>query len=160
MKDKLQIEQLVSEGVKEIIIRNGDALPQVEERVKLTETGSIKAPANYVEVIGFDNTKAVVVFSREKMEINFKEHPRHTFGADITGKLLLNPELVAFKIDTKDGIYTPKDLSDFLKRNAHHFISKSDNGTLVSGLRNFNAKVNSIIEQSGDQRGNIRNLFL
>jgi hypothetical protein len=155
-----KIEELVKDGVKEITIRQGTALPPEEERIKLNKSGNIKAPANYFTVMKetIDPLKAMVVFSRSEMEINLLEDPRQKYAGKVKGTLLLNPELLAFGIDSNT-IYSPKELSDFLKRNAHHFINRTENATLVTGLRNFNAKVNSIIEQSGDQRGNIRSLI-
>jgi len=144
-------------GVEELTIRTGAALEQKEERVMLVESGNIKAPANYVEVIGFDKTKAVVSFSREKMEIIFKEHPRHLYGAIISGKLLLNPELLEFGING-DKIYSPKELADFLNMRRHLFTEKSECMKLIAALSIFKAKIETVLENNQDNKGNLKKL--
>ena len=155
---ELKVDTLFKEGVKEVVIREGRALRIVDERQKVVESGNIIAPGNYAEIMLPNPQTALVIFSRSKMEIKYFENPRTKFAAEITGKLLLNPELVNFGINS-DKVYEPKKLSDFLNFNRHHFTKKEDGECLVKGLRSFSATVNTIIENSGDARGNIRSLL-
>lgn len=72
---------------------------------------------------------------------------------NIMGKIIPNPDLVAFGINQQK-MFGIKELMQLLKFNRIHFSDKEVNAKIVTSLMNFKATVEQTIENSSDQRGN------
>jgi len=154
MENKNQIN--VPEGTKELIIREGEAL-DVSHLIpqKVSISGTITAPRMYIEKRKrmHEDIKVHVLFSRENMQIKLICDEKNKIGTEITGKLLLNPELLKFKINTPV-TYTLNELKQFLKMNRSFFVNVDENFKIVSNLEKVKISVQTQIEQEKDTRGN------
>jgi len=143
----------------EVVIRHGVALP-VREPIPLNIVGSITSPSAFYnkrhELI--DKQKAHVTFSKKTREIILNINERDYFCDTITGRLIINPDLVDFSVNTKT-YRTPKDLAQFLKMRKHLFAKKEQNMDVVTALNTMTAKVETDLEQKQDIKGNERKLI-
>ncbi len=152
-------KQILGEGAtKEIIIREGEALP-VKEPLPVSITGQIDAPARWLEKrAGIINPEAAhVLVCREKLAISIIIEEKSEYRDRIDGVLQLSEEMN--KLGINKGIYiTSFEMSDLIKRNRTYFENTQVAMKLVTELRNFKAKVDKEIEASDDKRGNRRML--
>ena len=146
--------KMVEEGIREIIIREGDALT-IREKLKVEVSGNIKAPADFFlnrkELL--DEKKCHVTYSKTDTRIVLTTDENNYYGSRITGSLLLNPELVALGIN-KNKIYTPQELSQLLKMSRFFFADSDNCMTIVENLSKAKASATSQIEKEKDSRGN------
>lgn len=155
-KENKDIQINLSETGNVVEIRQGDAMP-LREPVKVEESGNIKAPGNYSEIVKPDPQLAIVVFNRSSMSITYFENPRNYHAAKVTGTLLMNPELKEFKIN-ENKMYGMKELSQFLNMRKHLFSDREECLALVKGLVSFKGKIETILERNEDLKGNFRSL--
>lgn len=147
-----KVEVKVEGNTTELVIREGKALPLKEPEV-VSIDGNIKAPVNYAKVRPPKKEKASVTFSRSEMRITYEEEPVSFYGATITGKLLMNPKLENFGINS-DKLLTTEQLAKFLKMNRQHFDKVDECDALVKALTTCKVKVQTLIDKDQDQRGN------
>lgn len=174
--EKLQIN--LPEGQNELIIREGkapDLLP-IKAPVKVAIIGTIDAPVEFLKrrfehavnaAFGdvnelhkhFDHTRCHVLVNREDVSITlvFDEHDEYKRGT-VNGTLQLNPKFKEFGINS-DKDWDPNELGQFLKMNRAFFPDKSRNMQLVSELKNFVAKVDTIIEKQREDKGNFKDNY-
>lgn len=152
-KEKIEIN--VAEGVKELIIREGEALP-LKEPTQVKIAGTITAPAEFLSKRTEEVVKpkqSNVVFSYEGMYIVLTVNESDGIPTIITGKLQPNPELKKFGIN-EGKKFTIKDLKQFLKMNRYFFSDQDENIKIIGNLEKFRASVNSQIEQESSNQGN------
>lgn len=152
-----EIKVTVENGVKELVIRQGQALElKPEERV--TIKGTVNAPLCWlmsrIEIIDID--KAHILIDREKKEILLVIDENNANGTCVLGRLEFTDIFKKFNINTGKYI-TPLDLGEFIKMNRTYFESKDIAMSLVTQLKSFKAKVNKEVEQdenrnTGDRR--------
>ncbi len=145
---------------KQLIIRTGAAqklLDEVEpEKVEIS--GTIKAPGDFFEnrKSKHDPLKCHVLFN--KLEGTITLVTDEQYGKKnhvIKGKVIENPELLAFKINQKQNAYwLPKELMDFLYLNRSHFQEQEVHTKIMTSLLTFKAKISHEIEDTTNQRGN------
>lgn len=143
----------------ELIMREG-AAPKVHEPVKVHLTGTIEAPALWIEVRAhrINQETAFVIFSREEMTITLRCDENDPLGTHIEGWLKLSEEFEKFGINT--GNYkTNFELAELIKMNRIYFENRNQAMKLVTELQNFKAKVDKEIEQSNNNRGDRRLLL-
>lgn len=150
--EELQIK--VENGVKELVIRHGEAL-QLKEPVKVAITGNIDALGRYLTKRK-DELKEVNCFieitrDENKMTLIVDEHS--AYSDKITGALEISKEVKMFSLNTGEQ-YTSFELADFIRMNRSYFQKPDEATRLVMALRSFKAKVNQEIESSDDKRGN------
>lgn len=115
---------------------------------------TINAASKYIEVMNtLDKKKALVTFSYENQFLKLETDPTDKFAATITGKLIKNPALDGFGINSQK-TFTATDLVSFLKLNRIYFLDKSTCATLVAKLSNVKAEAQLKINQADDNRGN------
>lgn len=156
-----EINISVENGIKELIIRKGDAVPvHTGADVKI---GSVTIFAIMEFLTKKDINEAMILdsilqysYDKLKMQLVYGATLRHQYT--INAQIILNPDLEAFEIN-KGKKYSTFQLADFIKMNRHLFESKSAAMELVSALKNIKASVNRAIEASKDDRGNRRALI-
>lgn len=156
-----EINISVENGVKELVIREGSAIPVHTGRdvnvgnVTIFAVFEFLSKSDITEKIILDS---VVRFSYDNLMLylNYGVTQKHPYV--IQSKILLNPDLEAFEIN-KGKRYSTFQLADFIKMNRHLFESKSVAMELVSTLKNIKANVNRAIEANKDDRGNKRALI-
>ena len=148
-----------SNDMREIIIREGQALPAKEpEQVHIN--GTIDAPARWAE-----NRKSVIkqiashmIVNRQDMTISLVEDEKNYYGSTINGKMALSDKFKEFGINSGKYI-TNFEMADLFKMNRSFFETKAICMELVSKLKNLKASINKQIEASTNDRGNRRELM-
>ncbi len=140
---------------KELVIRTGEA-KQISYPEKEQYTGTIDAPRTFAEIRTMNPMTAVVLFSKFKRTIKYKEIAGYEFGSEVTGYVQLNHDLEKFQINLTRK-WSPKELAAFLKMNRSFFKDREDCAKLVTQLMNL--KANTILDnnQAYDTRGNLKN---
>ena len=155
-----ELKVTVENGVKELVIREGEALPLRQPELISIE-GTIDAPAEFLNKRGTEEVNdkdSHVVFSYEKMMIRLTVHEGTAWPIVIIGQLKLNPELKKFGINEQKK-FTIKDLKQFLKMNKYFFADQDESIKIISNLEKFRASVNTQIEQEANGRGDKKEHF-
>lgn len=158
IKEEIIKQVANSEGMREIIIRQGEALP-AREPIPVRIDGTIEAPARWAE-----NRKSVIpqlnsfmCINRQEMRITLVEDERNSYFNRITGTMTLSDKFKEFGINSGKYI-TNFEMADLFKMNRSFFETKTICMDLVSKLKNLKASVNKQIEASNNDRGNRREL--
>jgi hypothetical protein len=157
-----EIKITVEEGVKELIIRNGEAskihVPNGIEIGKLT----IDAVREYLSKKGVDPNEiqnSYIWYSNEERFIQLEYAYRIENRDSIHGQLTLHPDLEKFEIN-KAKQYSTHQLAQFIRMNKHFFESKDVALKLINELMNFKAKVDKEIEASDDKKANVKMMLV
>ena len=145
-------------GAREIIIREGHALPAKEpERVNIS--GTIDTPARWAE-----NRKSIIpqlgshmTVDRQNMRIELVEDERSPYSNMLVGTMTLSDKFKEFGINGGKYI-TNFEMANLFKMNRSFFETKAVCMELVSKLKNLKASINKQIEASNNDRGNRREL--
>jgi hypothetical protein len=142
-------------GMIEVIIREGEALPQ-NEPVKINIVGIIDSPARWLEAreeLQKLTDRCHVVVDRDNLSITLSINEISKFGPKITGRMQISEAFRKFHIN--DGhTFTLPELAMLFKMNRSFFETKQQAMSLVALLQNFKGKVNKDLESSNDNRGN------
>lgn len=145
------------EGISEVVIREGTALP-LKEPVKVIISGVISAPLIWIlkRVSIIATLLCNIKFSYENSTITYTEDENNAYGAVITGKLEESKEFKEFGINSSN-YKTPLEMSEFFKMHRSFFENHQAAMSLVTVLKNFKAKVDRQVEQEvnlnkGDKR--------
>lgn len=157
-KNEIKTEELIRDGVKEVIIREGEALKLHEPRT-VDVSGTIGSPAEYLvkrksEINAF---KSHVLFSYAGMYIVFNVNEDSHYQTTIKGKTAINPDLQKFGINNGNKTWTKNELKQFLKMNRAFFKDIDSNMKIVTNLEKFSASVQTQIDDHKDDRGNKKN---
>lgn len=150
-------------GQYEITILEGKTSKPLERKAHFA-TGAITAPYDFFSMKHKHESLSCFLcsYSLEKMSIEFiEDHEEEASGATIEGILLISPTLVRLGL-LNNGSAKPmsgKDLASLLKFNRSLFRDKTECMQLVSTLRDFQAKVNTSLQDSDDQQGNKTLMF-
>lgn len=166
MKDKspkdIAIEKYVADKfpIKDegnvLIIREGDA-PKLLDEVKPNKVslkGTLNAPSEFYNKRKqlHDKNKCHVVYDKNKGMITLNVDEQYD-SYQVSGQIQENPDLAQFKINTTH-LYGIKELMQLLKFNRIHFIDKEANAKIVLSLQNFKGRVEKILTDMSDNRGN------
>lgn len=153
------IEVTVAPGVSELIIREGDA-PKPIDLVKAIIVGDITAVASFLSKreSTLDKNKAIILFDEQTRIICLKENPHNPIAIEVIGKLEVFPELKQFGIN-EERYFGLRELEKFVRMNRIWFSDKEQHMKLCLDLRNFQAKVESMLKDDADQRGNKNKSF-
>lgn len=146
----------VKEGTETIEILQGKAQERLSPKT-IHISGLITAPFDYLEkrINCIEQEKCNLIVNESDGYITLNIDEKNPYTDSITGRLKLNPDFKSFGIN--DG--TQRDtfkLADFIRMNRFFFSDKVVAMKLISDLKNFKAKVNNKIEQSDNNRGNVR----
>lgn len=157
-KEKVNIS--LTEGTKELIIRQGAALAQ-NEPVRIIEKGTINSPSTFTAIRKAVAQTALVTYSRSEMRITYAANPEDKHAPVITGTMLSNPDLEKFKINkSESGNWSLKSLASFIKMNRMFFSSTAEEvAKLVTDLNAYRGKIVTEVEQSQDSRGNSKSML-
>jgi len=152
-----ELEIKLAEGQKELIVREGSALP-LKEPVKVAIDGTIEAPAEYYAKRKslVEANKAYVLFSYVGMYIKLFVDEKDHYRTEIGGSLSMNPDLKKFGIN-EGKIWTKNELKQFLKMNRAFFGDVDSNMKIVTNLEKFSMSVQAQIDDHSDNRGNAKN---
>lgn len=153
----------IENGVKELIVRRGDAPQPPELPSKVIVEGHLNTPL--VHLFRTDVLQpglledSFIVVCRERRAISYSEYASiaHAGGLYV-GRLEMHPYFERFQINT-GATFTTFELADLIKMNRSFFPTKEQAMKLVSELYNFEAKVNKEVKEKEDQRGNKRSLY-
>ena len=153
-----KIKVTVENGVKELIIRHGEA-DKIHIPNGITSGGlSIDAVREYLSKDGIDPDEiknTFLWFSKENRFIRLEYAVRRPNPDFIEGKITMHPDLEKFEINAGKR-YNPHSLADFIRMNRHYFETKDVAIKLESSLRNFTAEVDKKLEVSDDKRANVK----
>lgn len=151
------VKDEVQEGVRELVIREGEA-PVIHEQEVVVVAGTVTAPRKWWENRhGVHNhhkeSVARVQYSKTAKEIILITNENSHFHKTIKGALQFNQQLNEFNIN-KNKMYSIKELAQFLKPRRFFFKDRSECTKIISNLEKFSATVTTKIEQQNDRRGN------
>lgn len=157
---KNDIKVTVENGVKELVIRTGQAKKEIvyEYRGYEVSDASIAAVFEYLEKKDIDEENILnsfVEFSYEDLFLNLKYSVRLGLEDIIKGKLTLHPDLVKWGINNNKS-YSNRELASLIKMNRHYFSDKTEHGKLVSALQNLEVKTENELNKQDNRLGNMR----
>jgi hypothetical protein len=156
-----KVEVVASDGVTEIILREGKAndvhIPGAIEVAEFT----IDAVTEYLSKKGVDSEAipdSYIWYSTDvdnsEPFIQLQYSVRREKPDVVHGKLSIHPDLKKFGING-GGRFTTHELANFIRLHRHFFESKDTAMALVKELQNFKARVDKEIEKAADNRGNM-----
>jgi hypothetical protein len=160
--EKQEVKITVEEGVKELVIRTGEAekvhyLNKIDLQ-KLT----VSAVREFLEkplVWNKDNKQiediSFIVFDYRNREILLNFDYRSATNDRIHGYLELDPDLLDFGVNSGKS-YSALEMGQFIRMRRHFFESKDVALTLEKALKDFRATVDKKVEMADDKRGNIK----
>lgn len=152
------------ENLKDVVIRTGDA-PRILQPQKVEFTGHITSPANYFEQRlaeeKFDCTVSHVEIDKRNLSITLIEDETSEIANRISGKLSIDPDLLAFKISPITQVHdrSKSDFVRFLNLNKRFFSNKEEHKKLINGLAEFAYKREVNGESKDDLKGSFRELY-
>lgn len=158
--EKLQINLSPEMPKAEVIFRDVDTVNElpVLAPIKTDISGVLGAPLEFLQKrktvsVQINQHTCHILVDREKMSITLitNEHDPYLCGK-ITGKATVHPKFAEFGINTGKG-WDPNELGQFFKMNRASFIDKSENMSIVSQLKSFEAKVNTQIVKQKSENG-------
>jgi hypothetical protein len=163
--EKIQIVLSGKEEAAEIVLREGAAIKLLDPKppVKTDISGVLWTPAEYltkrVNAGQFTQELSHILVDRNKIQIKLviNENDEYVRGT-VVGTLETNPKFAEFGINAGK-VWTPVELGLFFKMNRAFFPDRNTNMKLVSELMNFTATVNSKIERSAKENGNVTDNF-
>ena len=152
-----KIEINLADNQKELVIRNGQALP-LKEPVQVKITGTITAPALYANARELNPKECHVLVVRDDKSIILVVNETNPYMAVVAGQLTLSEEYKKFGINS-DKKFTAFELADLIKMNRNCFGSIDDSMKLVTGLKNLEISVSAEIKKTNDNRANKQDIF-
>jgi hypothetical protein len=154
-----KINVTVSEGISEVIIREGQASKVLDPLppIKTNLTGSLYSPVEFLkkrlETDQVDITTCHVIVNREKLSVKLvtNEYDPYKLGT-VEGKLEYNSKFLEFGINTGK-VWSPTELGLFIKMNRSFFEDRQQAMDLTTELMNFTASVSNKIEKSARESG-------
>jgi hypothetical protein len=140
-----------------LTIREGAAL-ELMQPVKLELSGVLDSPRKWIEkrVETFSHLSAGITVNREKMSISLRIDEKNYFSDSIKGAITLSPEFTKWGINNDQVQYHSHELALKIKMNRSQFSSIEKATELVTIFQNLKAKVQREIDQSDNQRGNVK----
>lgn len=161
-----KINITLQEGQKEVIVRQGAALPPFKVRDGIEVFGTISVPKEHltkpsgtdfnVEFLKLGDylEESFLLVKRDDKKLVFIENAGKEYESKYEGTLALDSNFKALGINDADVSYTPLQLAEKLKLYRSFFETKTEAMKLVSILRDFEAKVNQEVEAKADERAN------
>lgn len=168
MEEK-EINVHVAEGVKELVIRHGDALA-LKEPVKRKFEGILCVPGDYYQkrkgvekdsgVLGklkiqLNADNSIVIINVDAKKITLIEDDRDAYSHEVVGTLELFPEIEEMGINTNK-MLDEKSLLKLLLYKRRWFEDLTEYNALIEGLKKFNFVMNGSGANENDHQGNIR----
>lgn len=138
----------------EVIVRTGEA-PEVRYPQPIRIEGTLNAPAQFLlgkETV--DQETHLRIYNQDgRLELFLKDTDKDSMSV-ITGTLKKNPDLSKFNINSETHRYSVSDFLRFIKTQRVFFSNKAQHASLISNMQKWNAKIETILVQENDQKGN------
>ena len=146
----------VEEGVKTLIIREGDALPVKEPR-SISISGTIDAVTRFLDKRKdtLEQKECCILIDRDKMSILLIIDETNHYAGSVIARLENHPDFDKYGINAERGWNTAQ-LAEFIKMNRSAFSDKKTAMDLTSKLLNLKIKVERELEKSDNNRGDVR----
>jgi len=143
------------EGTEEIVIRKGDAQEIRDERT-IEISGVLSAPRDFWEKRSGEHEalKTHITYSRDDRRITLYMREDDYFRGKITGLMDDDKELAQYSINGTH-MWGVKELMKHLRMRKSHFADREEAAKLISNLSKFKASVQTEIEHSDSQKGDL-----
>ncbi len=161
MDKKTVVHELVKEGVKELIIREGVALT-LEHPKNVNISGTITAPLRFITERKEDfikNESHVLVDRSNRSIILVLKEQQVNGNYSVKGQIKIGKKFSDLGINDSSVQYSPIELSKKLKMLRSLFESPTEHATVVNSLRNISAKLKQDLDAKDDSRGNVSASF-
>lgn len=150
----MENEKLVIGTPGEYIIRTGEA-DDIRYEKSISISGVIDAPAQFLKGKTIDAGKSHLrIYQQDgKLELYIQDTDPNTNHV-ITGALKKNSNLCDFQINSLTHRWTVTDFLRFIKQNRYFFANKEQHSKLITNMQAWNAKVETVLVQANDQKGN------
>lgn len=138
----------------EYVFRTGDAEEiQYEKPIKID--GVIDAPAQFLKGKTIEPLKSHLrIFQQQgRLELYINDTDPNSMHV-ITGSLTKNADLKEFEINSKTYRWSVSDFLLFIKQNRYFFANKEQHTKLVTNMQAWSAKIETVLIQANDQKGN------
>lgn len=138
----------------ELVIREGAAAPVILPKHR-EWNGDYTSVMEWLRVNKSTLDKNVVVFTYDSslMTLDVDTNPQFDDNIIISATLRHNRDLEAFGIN-KEKFFSKKDLENLVKMNRYFFKNADENAKLLIALSKLNLKVEALINDEKDKRGN------
>lgn len=135
-------------------IRQGEAEPIKHEK-SISIEGTIDAPAQFLNGKDIDAKKTHLrIYNQQgKLELYVQDTDPNTTHT-ITGSLKKNADLSEFNINSLTHRWGVSDFLRFVKTKRYFFANKEQHAKLITNMQSWNAKIETTLAQSNDQKGN------
>lgn len=156
-----KLELQVQSATGEIIIREGQALPQKEPQ-KILLAGDIKSISSFLKIRNaqdgaglqnIDTHRAVVEVDKANMNIVLLLDPENYYGSSVTATLELSDELKKWNVN-QPKTFKLQELTKLIRFNRIDFDDYDKHEMLLKAYQSFNFKTYIEAQQEADQRGN------
>lgn len=150
-----EIKVTVEPGVKELVIRTGDA-PDIREPNTIEIEGNIYAPGEFLlkrkeEVLQLKQKTQVHVWRDHISLVVDEESP---YAKHITGRLFVDTDFDALKINC-EAAYTIENLYKMLRMKGRYFANREAHAAILSQLKSFEAKTEVEFKSTNDYNGTV-----
>jgi len=159
--EKQEVKITVESGVKELIVRNGEAEKIHYLNKVVLSNLTVSGVREYLQkplIWNADNKQiediSFIVFDYRNREILLNFDFRSATADRIHGYLELDPDLEDFGINSGKS-YTALEMGQFIRFRRHFFENKDVALNLEKELRDFRANVDKKVQMADDKRGNI-----
>lgn len=135
-------------------IRHGQAEP-IKHDKSISISGVLEAPYQFLKGKQIDSEKSHLrIYNQEgKLELYVQDTDPNTNHL-ITGSLTKNSNLCAFQINSLTHRWAIADFLRFVKQNRYFFANKEQHSRLITNMQAWNAKIETVLVQANDQKGN------
>lgn len=144
---------------KELIIREGEALP-LQEPEQINFSGVLFSPADFMEnrkhLLNNDNCH--VIIDEKAGSLLFIIDEKNHYRDSISGALRKSSVIALFGINEAK-FYSDKELAKFFRKAEYYFVDSDVHKKIVAELMKFKARIDKVIENNQDNRGNIKLQF-
>jgi hypothetical protein len=144
---------VLKEGQNEVIVRTGEA-PKIQYAKSIKIGGILAAPHQFLIGKELDALKCHLRIEKDKGTIAL-----HILDTDpnsaslITGSLKNDSYFLQWGINSQKG-WTVRDFTKHIKMHKSFFSTGTDCDDLVASLQKWNAKIETVIKEHNDQKGN------
>lgn len=146
---------LLEEGVKELVIREGKAADLFNPRT-VSITGILAAPRQFLsssKIDNYDQKLSHVLVDQDNKSIILKLHETDHHQHVIEGRLTTYADLDDLEINTGNKL-THRELVQLLKKYKFYFADVQQHSVFLHNMENFKAKVTKQIEDVRQNNGN------
>lgn len=152
--DESNLRVNITTSGSEVTVRTGEA-PEVRYPQPIKIEGTLNAPSQFIlgkEIV--DQDTHLRIYNQDgKLELYLKDTDKDSMSV-ITGTLKKNPDLTRFNINSETHRYSVSDFLKFIKTQRVFFSNKAQHASLIVNMQKWNAKIETILVQENDQKGN------